>query len=51
MVTVEINGVPESFSSLDEKLDFLDYLYPQLIDLADSLGTTTVTFIVKRTYH
>ena len=51
MVTVEIKGVPESFESIDDKFDFLDELYKQLIDLAEQLDETRITFIVDRVYH
>jgi hypothetical protein len=51
VVTVEVNGIPETFDSIDEKFEFLDALYIELIDLAEKLNETSISFIVKRTYH
>lgn len=51
MVVVEIKGVPESFDSIEDKFDFLDGLYQQLIDLAEQLNETSISFVAYRVYH
>ncbi len=49
---VEIKGVQLSWDSLDDKYDYLESLYPMLLDLADQLDADRIQFFGElKTYH
>lgn len=52
MVVVRIKNLELNWDSLDDKDEYLDQLYPMLLDLADQLETDRIQFIgEQKTYH
>jgi hypothetical protein len=45
MVVVEIKNLPKTWDSLDDKYDFLEDLYIELLNLADRLDADRIQFV------
>lgn len=52
MVIVEIKNLQLNWDSLDDKYDYLESLYPMLLDLSDQLEVDRIQFVgEQKTYH
>ena len=45
MVVVEIKNLPKQWDSFDDKYDFLEDFYKQLLDLSDRLDADRIQFV------